>query len=95
MCFTAFFFADGLLLLNISLSDLQNMLSICQSEFDWLDMTVNVKKSSCIRIGSRFNVDVENVHIDNKPIVWKTAFRYLGLTIVAAKLLNVIDIIQK
>jgi hypothetical protein len=85
MCLNAFMYADDLLLVSISLSDMQYMLDICKQEFDWLDMRVNVKKSACLRIGKRFNVNIGYVYMDNNPITWTNEFRYLGLTIVAAK----------
>ena len=55
MCFNSFVHADDLLLLTISIKDLQCMLDIYFSELCWLDMSVNIKKSQCIRIGLRFN----------------------------------------
>ena len=66
--FNAFMYADDLLLLSISLSDLQNMINICNAEFDWLDMSVNSDKSSCVRVGKRFDEKVCNVTIDGSPI---------------------------
>ena len=49
--FNAFMYADDLLLLALSIEDLQNMINICKSELDWLDLKINSNKSSCIRIG--------------------------------------------
>jgi len=34
-------------------------LSVCEKELEWLDMSINVKKSICLRIGARCNVKCE------------------------------------
>ena len=84
ICFNAFMYADDLLLASISLSDLQIMIDICKVELDWLDMTINVKKSMCMRIGKRFNIATSDIYLDGKPINWCAEIKYLGLYIVAA-----------
>ena len=61
------------------------MIVICHSEFNWLDMTVNADKSSCIRVGKRYDVEVSNVHIDSKAIKWSSELKYLGIVFVASK----------
>jgi len=38
------------------LSSLQLLLGVCEKELERIDMNINVKKSSCMRIGPRFNV---------------------------------------
>ena len=53
--FNAFMYADDVLLLSLSLADLQQMLRICLEELQILDMRVNVKKSCIIRIGKSYN----------------------------------------
>ena len=84
-CMNAFLYADDLLLLSITIIDLEKMLLICKDEFDWLNIAVNVKKSSCLRIGNRHNVSTANICIGNNIILWCNEFCYLGLTIVSAK----------
>src|SRR5258708_22012225 len=54
ICFNAAMFADDLLMLAISVVDLQAMLNICAEELTWLDMKFNVAKSACLRVGPRF-----------------------------------------
>ena len=81
-------YVDDLLLVSISLSDLQNMINVCNSEFQWLDMSVNANKSACIRIGRRFDVSVCNVTIDRRPINWCKELKYLGVVFVAGRLFN-------
>ena len=38
MSFNSFMYADDLILLSISVCDLQNMINLCKLELDWLDM---------------------------------------------------------
>jgi hypothetical protein len=85
ICFNAFMYADDLLLLSISISDLQAMINICKDELDWLDMKINIKKSMCMRVGNNFNASTCDILLDSTPIAWTTEIRYLGLYIVAAR----------
>jgi Reverse transcriptase (RNA-dependent DNA polymerase) len=50
-----FLYADDILLLFPSITALQLLIDTCEKELDNIDMLINVKKSSCIRFGSRFN----------------------------------------
>ena len=56
--FNAFMYADDLLLLSISVCDMQRMVDICKTELDWLDMRINVSKTCYMRIGNRHNCTV-------------------------------------
>ena len=85
VCFNSFLYADDLLLLSISICDLQKMIDICKHELDWLDMKINVKKSVWLRIGKRFKISTADILIDDKPIKVGEEFRYLGMYVVAAK----------
>jgi len=38
-------YADDILLLAPSISALQELIHVCQNELEWLDMTINIKKS--------------------------------------------------
>ena len=44
-------YADDILLIAPSVSELQRLLQACECELNNLDMCINVKKSCCIRIG--------------------------------------------
>ena len=46
-------YADDILLLSLSVTGLQKLLIVCQECLDSLDMTINTKKSCCLRTGSR------------------------------------------
>ncbi len=86
--FNAFMYADDLLLVSISISDLQKLLVICELEFLKIDMCTNVSKSMCLRVGPRYNACVTPVLIDKKPITWNKALKYLGITILSGKSLR-------
>jgi Reverse transcriptase (RNA-dependent DNA polymerase) len=54
-------YADDILLLSSSLCELKNILHACKGELKWLDMSINVSKSCCMRIGLRFNFQYGNI----------------------------------
>ena len=86
VCFNILMYADDIILLSPSVSSLQYLLKVCESELSELDMIVNVKKSSCVRIGPRFNAKCRNiVTSDNSELVWCDTVRYLGIYIVSAQ----------
>ena len=51
---SAIMYADDLVLLSPSICELQNMLNMCYSELAFLDLQVNFKKCSAIRIGNGY-----------------------------------------
>jgi len=52
---------DDILLLAPSVTALQQLLSVCESELKDLDMLVNARKSACMRVGPRSNVPCDNI----------------------------------
>ena len=84
-CLNSFMFADDLILLTISISDLNDMIAICKVELDWLDMRVNVNKSDCIRVGPRFHITHYHICIGSDRINFSNEIKYLGLFIIAGK----------
>jgi len=49
-------YADDILLLAPSVTQLEMLLRKCEEELSSLDMAINVKKSACLRVGPRYNV---------------------------------------
>jgi len=49
-------YADDILIIAPSVSELQNIVNICEHELNRLDMILNVKKYCCVRIGQRHDV---------------------------------------
>jgi len=70
-------------MISPSVSELQNIVSICERELNLLDMQINVRKSCCMRIGQRYNVKCADILSgDGTPIMWVDSIRYLGIVIV-------------
>ena len=78
-------YADDVLLLSLSLADLQQMLRICLEELRFLDMRVNVKKSCIIRIGKSYNSPVSDIFAGENPLPWGKSLSYLGVCFMAGK----------
>ena len=81
ICFNAFMYADDLILLSPTVTDLQKLVNICVDEFTLLDLSLNVSKSSCLRIGPRFNVRCASISAGSNTISWCSNIRYLGVFI--------------
>ena len=81
----SFMYADDLILLAPSISELQVMIDICSDEIESLDLKLNVSKSACIRVGKQWHSAPTAIHLNNDRIVWASEILYLGITILAAK----------
>jgi len=51
-CMSIFMYAADIILLAPSVSALQRLLYVCEDQLNSLDMSINVNKFACIRIGS-------------------------------------------
>jgi len=49
-------YADDILIIAPSVNELHHLVNICELELAALDMLTNAKKSCCLRIGRRHNV---------------------------------------
>jgi len=59
---------------------LQEALSICQRNLENLDMSVNAKKTCCLRIGVRANVSRAHIQtLNGISLQWLDEIRYLGV----------------
>ena len=54
-------YADDILLIAPSVSELQHLLIICETELDSLDILINVNKSCRLRIGPRSNAPCTSI----------------------------------
>ena len=78
-------YADDILLITSSVTAWQKLLLVCETELNYLDMTINSKKSSCIPVGSRHDKTCANiVTCDGSHLAWVDELRYLGIFIVRA-----------
>jgi len=83
-CVSILLYADDILLLAPSVRSLQLLLGVCEIELKRIDMSINVKKSSCMRIGPRSNVHCSCITTcDGAEIPWSDSLRYLGVYITA------------
>jgi len=84
VCVSIFLYADDILLIAPSVSSLQTLVDICETELMNVDMSINVKKSVCIKIGPRFNAECVNItSISGLQFKWVDKCRYLGVFFVS------------
>ena len=77
-----FMYADDILLLSSSVTSLQRLVELVESELAALDLAINASKSACIRIGKRYGVDCSDIMLRNGNVVpWVNCLRYLGVFI--------------
>ena len=85
VCCNSFMYADDLILLSITVNDLQKLVKICEAEFNFVGLKINSNKTSCMRIGPRHSILPLNFKVDGVVIRWTCEMSYLGLRIVSAK----------
>ena len=78
---SALMYADDLVLMSPSVTELQAMINICCQQLAMLDLKINVSKSAAIRIGNRFKNDCSNLFALNDIIQWTNEAKYLGITV--------------
>ena len=78
-------YADDLIIMSISVSDMQKLLDICATECKFVGMEINSKKSACMRVGCRHNVNVCLLKICGESLTWKQEIQYLGSILNAGK----------
>ena len=80
LCLNSFLYADDLLLLSISVSDLQLLINTCNDTLDTLDLQVNSSKSYCLRLGPRFRNTCNPIMSKGFNLAWVSEAKYLGVT---------------
>ena len=79
-------YADDILLIAPSITMLEKLLHKCESELQWLDMSINLKKSCCLRIGPRAEFACNNITCTSGvSLTWVNELRYLGVYIVKSR----------
>ena len=82
-------YADDILLLSPTVTALEKLLHARERELNWLDMVTNCKKSFCLRIGPRYDIQCADIiSLSGQLIPWATEIRYLGIHIVSSRLLK-------
>jgi len=79
-CYNAIMYADDLLLMSITISDLQNMINLCVSELCSNDLSVNALKSVCLRVGARHNCTTCTLSVNTQVILWLNKLSFLSFT---------------
>ena len=83
-CVSVFMYADDLLLLSPSVTYLQSIIRIAEEELANLDMSINANKSTCVRIGPRYNVKCSDITTYTGNLIpWVNTCRYLGVFFVS------------
>ena len=82
-CVNSFLYADDLLLISISVSDLQLLLNVCSNTFAFLDLHINMMKSCCLRFGNRHRSKCKEISLNNTNLAWVNESKYLGVTLKA------------
>ena len=72
-------YADDIILLSASVTGLQHMIDACCLELEKLDLTVNIQKTKCMRIGRRYKVTDTPIVINGSSVIWCTQLSYLGM----------------
>lgn len=78
-------YADDIMLLSVSISQMQNMLDICSQFANDFDIVFNCKKSCAMRIGSRFNISCELLYLSRQTLAYVKSMNYLGFCISSGK----------
>jgi len=79
-------YADDILLLAPSVDSLQKLVHIVELELFELDMSLNTKKSVCIRFGPRYQSPCCSLKsIKGDDILWVASCRYLGVWLKASR----------
>ena len=74
--------SDDIMLISPSIVETERLLQACEGELNCLDMAINFKKSSCVRIGSRYDaICVPIASLAGQLISWSDEVRYLGIYI--------------
>jgi hypothetical protein len=85
LCFNAIMYADDLLLISISITDLQQMIDICTGVLDSCNLDINSSKTVGLRIGPRHHLNNCIVTVKGRPLMWKSDLKYLGVFIMSSK----------
>ena len=90
-CVNSFMYADDLILLAISIRDLQLLVDRCDCEFKGIGMIINSKKTSCLRVGKRHTNSALPITVGINNVIWKSELKYLGITLLSANVFKTIN----
>ena len=82
-------YADDLILISPTVGGLQSMLTVCTDYGHSFDIVFNAKKCMLMCVGKHYTATGISVFIDNVAHTKVTLFKYLGVSFVADRELNV------
>jgi len=85
MVYNTIMYCDDLLILTISVEDLEYLIELCSNFFRNIGLEINLSKSACVRIGSRHNAKIPEIKLNNSTLQWKEQIDYLGIQITSAQ----------
>jgi len=80
-CFNSFMYADDLILLSLSVVELQTLLTISADKLWSLDLAINTNKTVCLRIGVRWRAKCCPLRVYGSDLHWADEAKYLGVLI--------------
>jgi len=79
-------YADDIIIIASSVGVLQKLLYKCEQELCWLGMSINAKKSCCLRVGRRCDVACANIATSSgEQLLWVKELCYLGVHLVQSR----------
>jgi len=85
VCASIILYADDILLMSPSVTGLQKLLSVVESELNALGMFLNSSKSVCMRIGPQCQTVCTNLlALNGHQLCWVKELRYLGVYFVSS-----------
>ena len=87
--FGAIMYADDILLLAGSRTNLQELISMAEQLFDDVNLKFNVRKCNTMKIGEKCNSECTNLKLSNGDISWQREIKYLGVMFIQAPTVKV------
>ena len=85
LCVSVILYADDILILAPTVDCLLKLFIICETELNALGMSINEKKTVCLRVGPDYQAVCANLVTRNgKKLEWVSEVRYLGVYIVSS-----------
>ena len=85
----ALMYANDIILISSSLLHAQRLIDICLEQFKLIDLSINGKKSSWLRIGYRFNKFCQRIHIGVTHLECSDSVNFLGSKLVSGSKFSV------
>ena len=78
-------YADDIILLSNTVTDLQLLFNLCSNIFKDLDLPINVLKSHCLRVGPRYRSACAQLTLCGTVVDWVNEIRFLGIYLLSGK----------